>query len=237
MEQPPLNQWEPLFHLALSFLRTTQIKSKEETTDKILTGLFHEHMGLISNSRFAGVPKEALTKDPDLCFDASWEAAQKRCFYLHSAKIISEFEFHYRPNYTIKGEVPQNNQIKDADSMKVRAYGDCDNRLKAILRHRNKFIETSDENVMAIEEPGSSPRDGVFKKESLELVRTALNQLAKEQPKWAEAVRLKYLENKSQQDIANQLSVGVSTISDWIGEKGLQLALKELRKIIIKLQK
>ena len=82
-----------------------------------------------------------------------------------------------------------------------------------------------------------SPDESAADKDEYEILDRALTELAEKKPNWAEAIRLKHFENRSQQDIASILGVGVSTISDWIGDKGLKLALKELRNILIQLQK
>lgn len=51
----------------------------------------------------------------------------------------------------------------------------------------------------------------------------------------SQAIRLKYYEGKSQLEIAEIMGIGAATISDWIGEKGLKIAFKELQKALVKI--
>jgi DNA-directed RNA polymerase specialized sigma24 family protein len=110
--------------------------------------------------------------------------------------------------------------------METTGEYDCSNYIKKHLQRVKNSSECNDTIPGEYQEHEGTEIDGIGTKE---LMEEALSRI---DPKHAKAIRLKYYDNKTNLEIAEIMGMGESTISGWIGDKGLKIAYKSLRTAV-----
>ncbi|MCB1129752.1 MAG: sigma-70 family RNA polymerase sigma factor [Verrucomicrobiae bacterium] len=230
--------WEQLYERALDLVAIPDPEARLNLAKPEYLGwLYLRYANLMDSSYFMGVSARTWTENPGLKHDLAFDASYRRYERLEWVESLSTSSFVYLPKEKSRNPPSKTNIITNGNDMKDRGYGDCENRIKSFLRRRRKDLSyeatlpNEDFTVSGSNHPSIKLHQGspAGSGDAIDFLKRALEKI---DPKYAEAIRLKYFEGKSQAEIAQIMEVSTATISDWIGEKGLKIALKALKKAI-----
>lgn len=223
--------WENIFDLSLTIVKSERSEISIDDERDLWCGLYFRYQKMSSICL-----RDRNMRDPELSDAAAFEGANKRSDKTMTAEFDPPETIVYEPLSRYRGTHPQSNRVENVAEMKGRGWNDCRDEVKRMLK-KSKRMKTIGcaENLHYIDPEEFDPAgESVivaagttesYYSEYLDYIESALERL--EDSIAAQAIRMKLTKELDQKQIAIELGISPSRLSER-----MKIAYGSLKKIL-----